>query len=175
MTNLTLLLERIQTPIGEMLLVTDQTRQYVHALDWQDYETRLHVLMKRQYKNSIFSLQLTKEKSSAHHLMLQYFAGNIHSIDHIQTNTGGTEFQKAVWRELKNIEAAHPISYRTLASRIGKPAAIRAVGAANGANPIGIIVPCHRVIGANNALTGYGGGLERKKWLLNHEANFSNR
>jgi methylated-DNA-[protein]-cysteine S-methyltransferase len=74
-----------------------------------------------------------------------------------------------VWRALRDIPCGHTISYRELARRIGRPAAVRAVGLANGANPVGIVVPCHRVIGSAGSLTGYGGGLERKRWLLAHE------
>ena len=81
----------------------------------------------------------------------------------------GTVFQLAVWNELLKIPWGETISYAELAWRIGKPSAVRAVGAANGANPIPVIIPCHRVIGSNGSLTGYGGGIERKQWLLAHE------
>jgi methylated-DNA-[protein]-cysteine S-methyltransferase len=84
--------------------------------------------------------------------------------------TEGTPFQKLVWAELRNIPAGATISYGELAKRIGRPGASRAVGLANGSNPIAIVVPCHRVIGANGSLTGYGGGMERKRWLLEHES-----
>jgi methylated-DNA-[protein]-cysteine S-methyltransferase len=98
-----------------------------------------------------------------------YFAGNLHTIDTIPTRTAGTLFQQSVWRALRDIPCGTTISYSELARRIGRPEAIRAVGTANGANPIGVVVPCHRVIGANGTLTGYGGGIERKRWLLAHE------
>ena len=81
----------------------------------------------------------------------------------------GTPFQLAVWNALREIAYGDTVSYAELARRIGKPSAIRAVGAANGANPIPVIIPCHRVIGSNGSLTGYGGGIERKQWLLAHE------
>ena len=86
----------------------------------------------------------------------------------------GTPFQKTVWRALREIPCGQAISYSELARRIGRPAAVRAVGLANGLNPISVIVPCHRVIGANGTLTGYGGGLERKRWLLSHEGAWGN-
>ncbi len=98
-----------------------------------------------------------------------YFDGELHAIDSLPTATEGTPFQQCVWRALREIPAGQTVSYGALANRIGKPSAVRAVGLANGANPIGIVVPCHRVIGANGSLTGYGGGLERKRWLLHHE------
>ena len=81
----------------------------------------------------------------------------------------GTPFQRAVWRALREIPCGETRSYGEIARRIGRPKAVRAVGLANGANPIGIVVPCHRVIGSNGTLTGYGGGIERKRWLLAHE------
>lgn len=98
-----------------------------------------------------------------------YFSGDLHAIDEISVATAGTAFQRTVWRALRDIPCGTTISYGELARRIGKPDAVRAVGTANGANPIGVVVPCHRVIGANGTLTGYGGGLHRKRWLLDHE------
>lgn len=98
-----------------------------------------------------------------------YFAGDLHEFD-VALSPQGTEFQRKVWRELCRIPYGETISYGEQARRIGQPAASRAVGRANGQNPISIIVPCHRVVGASGALTGYGGGIERKRWLLDHEA-----
>ena len=83
--------------------------------------------------------------------------------------TAGTAFQRSVWNELRKIPSGSAISYGKLAEQIARPKAVRAVGLANGSNPVGIVVPCHRVIGSNGSLTGYGGGLERKRWLLDHE------
>lgn len=98
----------------------------------------------------------------------EYFAGRRRSFD-VALDLRGTEFQVAVWGELLRIPYGETITYAELARRIGRPSAIRAVGAANGANPIAVIVPCHRVVGSNGSLTGYGGGIERKQWLLAHE------
>jgi methylated-DNA-[protein]-cysteine S-methyltransferase len=97
--------------------------------------------------------------------LTEYFSGRRKTFD-VPLALKGTPFQIAVWTELQNIGYGETISYAELAYRIGRPSAIRAVGAANGANPIPVIVPCHRVIGANGSLTGYGGGIERKQWLL---------
>jgi methylated-DNA-[protein]-cysteine S-methyltransferase len=97
--------------------------------------------------------------------LTEYFSGRRKRFD-LELAPKGTPFQLAVWNELQNIGYGDTISYAELARRIGKPAAIRAVGAANGANPIPVIIPCHRVIGSNGTLTGYGGGIERKQWLL---------
>jgi methylated-DNA-[protein]-cysteine S-methyltransferase len=100
-----------------------------------------------------------------------YLAGELDAIDTIEVELWGSPFQRQVWTALRTIPAGTTISYRELAVRIGRPRAVRAVGAANGANPIAIVVPCHRVIGAGGALTGYGGGLDRKRWLLAHESH----
>ena len=99
----------------------------------------------------------------------RYFGGEIAALDAVPVELNGTPFQKAVWQALRRIRGGTTISYAELAKRIGDPAAVRAVGTANGANPVAVIVPCHRVIGSDGKLTGYGGGLDRKQWLLEHE------
>ena len=98
-----------------------------------------------------------------------YFAGDLGALDSIEVDLHGTDFQRKVWRALRRVPVGRTISYGQLARRIGKPTAVRAVGAANGANPVPLVVPCHRVIGSDGSLTGYGGGMDRKEWLLGHE------
>jgi methylated-DNA-[protein]-cysteine S-methyltransferase len=98
-----------------------------------------------------------------------YFAGDLDALADIPVNPGGTPFQRSVWSALRRVAPGQTVAYRDLARAIGAPAAVRAVGAANGANPIAIVIPCHRAIGADGSLTGYAGGLERKRWLLAHE------
>jgi len=102
-------------------------------------------------------------------VLQRYFSGEISALDAVPVELNGTAFQKDVWQALRRIPSGATISYSELARRIGRAAAVRAVGAANGANPVAVIVPCHRVIGSNGSLIGYGGGLERKRWLLAHE------
>jgi methylated-DNA-[protein]-cysteine S-methyltransferase len=102
-------------------------------------------------------------------VLARYFAGEVAALDTVPVELNGTPFQKKVWQALRRIPGGTTISYAELAKRIGDPAAVRAVGTANGANPVAVIVPCHRVIGSNGKLTGYGGGLDRKQWLLEHE------
>jgi methylated-DNA-[protein]-cysteine S-methyltransferase len=165
---LKLFLDRIETPIGEMLLTTDAAGK-VRALDWNDYESRMTTLLDRYYGKSRYTLDPAQNTQALRDIVKRYFAGDVTAIDEIPTEATGTAFQKSVWNELRNIPVGTSISYGTLAKRIERPKAVRAVGLANGSNPIGLIVPCHRVIGANGSLTGYGGGLERKKWLLDHE------
>lgn len=115
------------------------------------------------------SIAPARDPGGAVTALREYFAGDFHALDALRVNTGGTMFQARVWQELRAIPAGTTISYRELARRIGRPAAVRAVGAANGANPVPIVIPCHRVIGANGRLVGYGGGMPRKDWLLRHE------
>ena len=98
-----------------------------------------------------------------------YLAGDLTALDRIQVETGGTRFQQKVWRALRRIPAGGTMTYGALARSLGLGAAARAIGAANGRNPISLVVPCHRLIGGDGELTGYGGGLWRKRWLLSHE------
>jgi methylated-DNA-[protein]-cysteine S-methyltransferase len=99
----------------------------------------------------------------------EYFGGALGALDGIQVELNGTAFQKQVWMALRAVRAGTTAAYAQIARAISAPSAVRAVGAANGANPVAVIVPCHRVIGTNGSLTGYGGGLDRKRWLLEHE------
>ena len=98
-----------------------------------------------------------------------YFAGDLRALDAIPADPGGTPFQRKVWDELRRIPVGTTVSYSELARRVGVPGTVRAVGTANGRNPVAVVIPCHRVIGADGSLTGYGGGLDRKQWLLAHE------
>lgn len=163
-------LEHLPSPLGTLLVVTDGA-QRLRALDWQDHEPRMHLLMRRQYAGSPVRLHCTgaAQPSRAALAMQAYFSGDIAAIDRLEIALGGTDFQRQVWAQLRAIPAGQTISYRELAQRIGRPAAVRAAGAANGANPVGIVVPCHRVVGSDQTLTGYAGGLHRKQWLLQHE------
>lgn len=165
---LQLLLDRMNTPIGELLLVADGSGK-LRAMEWTDYEPRLHRFLRLHYGQNGYALIPTRNLHALRDKMDRYFAGDVHAIDKIEVETAGTPFQRSVWKELRNIPCGAPMSYGNLAQRIGRPTAVRAVGLANGSNPIGVVVPCHRVIGSNGSLTGYGGGIERKRWLLDHE------
>jgi methylated-DNA-[protein]-cysteine S-methyltransferase len=165
---LKLLIDRVETPIGELLLVADEAGK-LRALDWSDYEERMLRLLRLHYGKSGFKLEAAQNPHGLSDTLKRYFAGDLEAINDIPVATAGTAFQQNVWKELRNIPSGSSISYGKLAERIARPKAVRAVGAANGSNPIGIVVPCHRVVGADGSLTGYGGGLERKRWLLEHE------
>lgn len=154
-----------ETPVGLVYVVSDGT--HVRALDFDGYQERMHRLLSRHYGR--YSLHAAHDPVDVLPRLAAYFTGDLQAIDDIPVLTNGTEFQREVWAALRTIPAGTTVSYGAIASRIGRPAACRAVGLANGSNPIAIVVPCHRVIGANQSLTGYGGGMERKQWLLEHE------
>ncbi len=161
-----LTLDRGATPLGEVLLVTDAGGA-VRALDFSDYEARMMRLLSRHSPG--FSLNGGRAPDTVRRAVEAYFSGDVRALDGIAVRTGGTAFQKSVWAALRAIPAGETRSYGQLAAAIGSPRAVRAAGLANGQNPVAVIVPCHRVIGANGTLTGYAGGLERKRWLLKHE------
>jgi methylated-DNA-[protein]-cysteine S-methyltransferase len=165
---LKLFIDRIDTPIGELLLVADDAGK-LRAVDWADYESRMLRLLRRHYGKNGFQLEPACNPHGLRDAIDRYFAGDIQAIDEIPVQTAGTPFQRSVWKELRRIPGGSTVSYGKLAGQIGRPKAVRAVGSANGTNPIGIVVPCHRVIGSDGSLTGYGGGLDRKRWLLDHE------
>ncbi len=159
-----LLRECVLSPIGTILLVSDGTA--LHALDFEDYEGRALRLLQRYHG----PCELVPGRTAGvAERLAAYFTGELTALDAIPVQTGGSEFQRRVWRALRRIPAGSTMSYGHLAAEIGAPTASRAVGLANGANPVALVVPCHRVIGANGNLTGYGGGLWRKAWLLRHE------
>ena len=163
-----LAVERFATPIGIALLVTDHAGALC-ALDWEDCAPRLGRLLRLNF--GAVELRDGIAPDGVRQPLADYFAGRYRALSEIVTQTGGTPFQRRVWSALRRIEPGRTLSYGALASSIGRPAAVRAVGLANGANPIGVVVPCHRVIGADGSLTGYGGGLHRKRWLLEHEGH----
>lgn len=161
-----LTLARLATPIGEALLVVDE-RGVLRAFNWRDYEAQLAGWIGRRYPDA----ELGEGAGSApvRAAFEAYFAGDTRALEAVAWNAAGTAFQREVWRALCSIPAGETLSYAGLAARLGRPSAVRAVGLANGANPVALVAPCHRVIGSNGALTGYGGGLHRKRWLLAHE------
>ena len=160
--------DRLTTPVGELLIVADGDGQ-LRTIDWTDHEARMRLLLDRYYGKGRYALRPSRDPGGLTKAMRAYFKGDIAIIDTLPVATSGTEFQSRIWQALRKIDRGTTITYAELARRIGKPKAIRAAGLANGQNPISIVVPCHRVIGSNGTLTGYGGGLPRKKWLLEHE------
>jgi len=174
MQTLAFTLDQIPSPIGSMLVVTDAVGQ-LRALDWEDYEARLLRLLRLQYPGRAVELTRGATPAAISGTLAAYFAGELSGLSTLTLETGGTAFQREVWSALREIPAGQTLSYGALATRLGRTGAARAVGLANGSNPIGIVVPCHRVIGANASLTGYGGGMHRKQWLLEHEGVLQER
>lgn len=159
-------LDRVESPLGPLLVVTD-AKGVVHALDFADFEPRMRRLMRLRHGAS--DLSEGGATGPVRAALAAYFAGDATALDPVALETGGTEFQQAVWQALRAIPHGQTRTYGQLAEAIGRPTAVRAVGLANGANAIALIVPCHRVIGRDGTLTGYAGGLERKQWLLELE------
>jgi methylated-DNA-[protein]-cysteine S-methyltransferase len=164
----TLAAARIGTPTGDMLCVWGADGR-VRALEWADKDDRFHTLLAR-YQGPDTALEMQEATPAIiSRALAAYFEGDFAATAAIEVDPGGTVFQKEAWAALRRIPPGETRTYAEQAAIIGRPAAVRAVGAANGANPVAIIVPCHRVIGADGSLTGFGGGIERKRWLLAHE------
>jgi methylated-DNA-[protein]-cysteine S-methyltransferase len=159
-----------------MLLIHDPEER-VRALDFHDFEARMQRLLRLHYGmgRADFVVESRKAPAAIRKALAGYFAGDLTAIDAVPVATSGTSFQREVWAALREIQPGTTLSYGALARELGRPKSVRAVGLANGANPVAIVVPCHRVIGADASLTGYGGGIDRKRWLLTHEgAAFGN-
>ncbi len=159
-------LDRLDTPIGRALLVTDQDGALC-ALDWEDYQPRMHELLRLQH--GAVDLKQKPAPRDMRSELSAYFDGELDALRAIKTRLGGTSFQRKVWTALAGIPPGTTMSYGALAAALGAPRAMRAVGHANGANPLSVVIPCHRLIGADGSLVKYGGGLQRKRWLLEHE------
>jgi methylated-DNA-[protein]-cysteine S-methyltransferase len=164
--------DEFSSPIGALFMVADSGGALC-MLEFKDQAERWRPLLARRFadapvvaKSGAFGIAKAMER---------YFDGNMAAIDALRVHAKGTQFQCAVWAALRKISAGTTTTYGTLAKKLGRPAAMRAVGHANGTNPIAIVVPCHRVVGSDGSLTGYGGGLERKRWLLEHEARHAPR
>jgi methylated-DNA-[protein]-cysteine S-methyltransferase len=160
-----LFFDTLSSPLGEISFVWENG--VLRALDFDDCAERMERLLRAHYPHHRRTpLRAPDEIRSP---LVAYFDGDVSAITRIPAQASGTPFQLRVWAALREIPVGQTTTYGALAARIGNPAASRAVGLANGANPIGVVVPCHRVIGANGALVGYAGGVERKRWLLAHE------
>lgn len=161
-----IVIDRLETPIGAALLAVDEGG-YLRALDWEEYGDRQTNLLARFAGGAPSTAGAAP--AAIRQAVTAYFDGELNALEAVPWRTGGTDFQLKCWQALCAIPVGSTASYREQAVKIGRPTAMRAVGLANGCNPVGVIVPCHRVIGASGSLTGYGGGLWRKRWLLHHE------
>ena len=160
------LLDRMATPIGIALMVTDADG-VLRAFDWEDHSARLTELLRLQYGAVLLQDARAPEPTVA--ALSAYFKGDLAAVNTIKWRVAGTPFQRKVWTALQRIPAGTTMTYGAFAAQLGTPKALRAVGHANGSNPLSVVVPCHRLIGANGSLVKYGSGLARKRWLLAHE------
>ncbi|MGH6877753.1 MAG: methylated-DNA--[protein]-cysteine S-methyltransferase [Rhizomicrobium sp.] len=175
--------DQIDSPIGKLTIVVDR-KGAMRMLWFEGGEERLPegrgkiasatVGWRTAFEHRFPGAEVTSQRDPSGHssTLRAYFKGDMDALDRIPVVFDGTPFQNKVWKALRRIPIGTTTSYGALAKKIGEPKAVRAVGLANGSNPIGLVVPCHRVIGSDGSLTGYGGGLPRKKWLLEHEARY---
>jgi methylated-DNA-[protein]-cysteine S-methyltransferase len=165
-----LFIDKVESPIGTILLIHD-SEERLRALDFHDYEARMRSLLRLQWGQDgcDFVVKNRAAPSAIRNALAGYFAGTLTMIDAVPVTIAGTSLQRDVWASLREIRPGMTLSYGALARKLGHPNSARAVGVANGANPIAIVVPCHRVIGTDGSLSGYGGGISRKRWLLTHE------
>ena len=155
----------VESPLGPLLLAADDGA--LVALSFAESAAHVRGWIERHLGPRTFVA--TSNPAGAARALDQYWAGQLDALSLVPVKLRGTGFQVRVWETLRRIPSGASWSYATLARAVGAPTAVRAVGAANAQNPVAIIVPCHRVIGSDGALTGYGGGLPRKAWLLAHE------
>lgn len=170
-----LLIDRVAAPAGapfEAVHVVVDDGQ-VCAVDFAGFEERMRRLLDRRYPR--YRLTPSTNPAGATQRLKDYLDGDMSTLDALPVTTGGTPFQAAAWRALRGIPVGRTASYAEQAARIGRPGAARAIGAANGQNPVAIVLPCHRVVGANGSLTGYAGGMATKEWLLKHESAHAHR
>ena len=160
-----LLFDEINSPLGPMLLVCRNGA--LANLDWTEFADRQRAQLVRRFGDVPWKKVADPHGFSGR--VQDYFASNLNALDDIPVDTGGTPFQGLVWQALRSIRPGITVSYAELAQRIGRPGSARAVGHANSLNPVCLVLPCHRVVGSDARLVGYAGGLDRKRWLLNHE------
>jgi methylated-DNA-[protein]-cysteine S-methyltransferase len=159
-------LDQVPSPIGVIRLVHDDAGR-LRSLDFEDFAARNMKLLRRHYGDT--EIIGGKAPRTVTRALAAYFDGVLGALGDIEIATAGTPFQETAWAALRAIPVGATRSYAQQAAAIGRPTAVRAVGRANGDNPVAIVTPCHRVIGADGALTGFGGGIHRKRWLLEHE------
>jgi methylated-DNA-[protein]-cysteine S-methyltransferase len=160
----------VSTPCGDFWLAS-RNGALVTA-GFADFADRL--LTRLEARFGALELRETEDPAGAASALRRYLDGDLAALDGVGVDLGGTVFQRDVWAALREIPPGAPITYGELARRVGRPRAVRAVGGANGANPVSVFVPCHRVVGSDG-LRGYGGGVPRKEWLLAHEGTTARR
>ncbi|HYB12132.1 MAG TPA: methylated-DNA--[protein]-cysteine S-methyltransferase [Myxococcota bacterium] len=164
--DLSFLFDKMETPLGPAILVADE-KGALRMYFWEGPAKPWREAFHRRYGSA--RLRSCADPFGHATALTRYFEGETAALDTISVAFSGTPFQTKVWHALRTIAPGTTMSYGALARRIEEPRAVRAVGVANRSNPLAVVVPCHRVIGSDGSLTGYGGGLSRKRWLLEHE------
>lgn len=164
-TPITLRMTEIETPAGAIVFARIGER--LCALGFKDHWHRLRKDLEKRFGK--VEIRPDADGGTAGRAFRRYLGGDLDALDGLEVDTAGTPFQEKVWSRLRKIPAGRTMSYGELARAVGDPAAVRAVAGANARNPVSIVVPCHRVIASDGKLSGYGGGVPRKRWLLAHE------
>ena len=165
---LILLQDKIDTPVGPLWIVCDE-QFHLRAVEWEEHSARMEQLLELHYRHEGYQRVDSHDPGGLSSRLGDYFSGDLAVIETLPTATAGTPFQREVWKTLRTIPCGQVMHYGQLAEALGRPGAARAVGAANGSNPVSIVVPCHRVIGSNGKLVGYAAGLAVKEKLLELE------
>jgi methylated-DNA-[protein]-cysteine S-methyltransferase len=165
---MTILSTALASPLGELVIAV--RGDVACALEFADVWPERAARLRRTGEEVVVSARRGPVAAVAALSLEEYFEGRLGALARVAIDPAGTPFQQRVWSELRKIPPGEMLTYRELARRVGCPSGFRAVGAANGRNPLAIVVPCHRVVGSDGHLCGYAGGLARKRWLLAHEA-----
>jgi methylated-DNA-[protein]-cysteine S-methyltransferase len=163
--TVSLTVETIATPIGDLELVADEDGS-LRAAEFADCRHRVDRWLRQRYGSAGYKLVTGTVAAEIRNAFARYFAGDLSAMAGVPIRLDGTTFQNEVWTALRRIKPGETSAYGAFARMLGRPQSARAVGHANGTNPLSIVVPCHRLVGANGDLTNYGGGIERKRWLL---------
>lgn len=165
MSDVTIEVGHLRTPIGGVEVAVRDGRLCALAFD-DGWERAVHAL-ERRFRNP--DVRLAVDPGGAVGALRRYFDGDLGAVDRLDVDVDGTPFQRRVWEALRAVPAGETASYADIAERTTSPRAVRAVGTATGANRVGIVIPCHRIVRTGGDLGAYGGGVERKRWLLDHE------
>jgi methylated-DNA-[protein]-cysteine S-methyltransferase len=158
----------LETPIGLLQIAATPTGLCL-VIFGDALSAHTQILHRFQAEDASIAFVRGEDPHGARTALTAYLRGELDALEGLPVDLGGTPFQREVWARLRTIGVGRTSTYARLAAEIGRPSAVRAVGAANGQNPVSLIVPCHRVIASDGKLQGYGGGLDRKRWLLVHE------